>query len=358
MIPYIEVRDKYSRLPFATIEPTECWFELTFYGVGSFEVYARASKTAVAALKNGNYISIPNKPFIWVIETVEPRYEAERGYMISARGRQAKAILAKRIINEQTQLPADLTTAVLGLIRKHAGEGATAYRKIEGLADLSSVVVRKMTETQVSYANLLDFTEEVLKAHEVGADLTITAAATFSYNLYEGLDRSESVIFSQTFDNLLSSSYTLGTANARTYALIGGQGEGAARVLHEYDSAPSLRGIDRAEMFVDAKDISSKYTNSSGEEQELDLTTAQGLATYKGWLLARGETAIAENSPVEIFEGEIDTAATRYKFGEDYNLGDRVRVQDDFLGVYITPRILKITMRQDRAYTELVEYGG
>lgn len=358
MISYVEIRDKYSRLPFAVIEPSECWFELAYYGVGSFEVYTRATKTALAALKNGNYITIPNKPFIWVIDTIEPTYDAARGYMISARGRQAKSILEKRIINKQTQLPKDLTTAVFYLIRKHAGEEADAARKIEGLAELSSVIVRPITETQVSYSNLLDYTEKLVRAYEVGADLTITDAATFRYNLYEGLDRSDAVIFSQTFDNLLSSAYTRSTAAARSYILIGGEGEGSARIVAEYDTAPTARGIDRAEMFVDAKDISSKYTDANGEEQQLDLTDAATLAKYKGWLIARGETAAAEHTVVETFEGEIDTQHTPYKFGEDYFLGDRVRVQDDFLGVYITPRILKFTMRQDRAYSELVEYGG
>jgi hypothetical protein len=226
------------------------------------------------------------------------------------------------------------------------------------LVTLESTVVKQITETQVSYSNLLDYTDALLQAYEVGADLTIGAAAAFRYRLYEGVDRSDIVIFSQTFDNLLSSSYTRNVVTFRSYALIGGQGEGAARILQEYDSAPNLRGIDRAEVFVDAKDVSSKYTAADGTEKELDLATAGGLSTYRGWLTERGKAKLAELQRVEIFEGEIDTAASSYVFGEDYNLGDRVRVQDDFLGVYITPRILKITFRQDRKYSELVEYGG
>lgn len=358
MIAYVEVRDKYSRLPFATIEPAECWFELSFYGVGEFQVYTRATKTALASLKEGNYITIPHNPFIWVIENIAQTFVAGRGYMISATGRQAKAILGKRIINTQTQLPNDLTTAVLGLISKHAGTEAGTVRKIDGLEELQSVIIQPITETQVSYENLLSYTDELSKSYEVGAELTITDAAAFRYRLYEGVDRSDTVIFSQTFDNLLSSSYTRSNAAFRSYALIGGQGEGTERILHEYDSAPNLRGIDRAEMFVDAKDISSKYKEADGTEKELNLTTADGLATYKAWLLERGKAKTAESGIVETFEGEIDTAASPYKFGVDYYLGDRVRVQDDILGVYITPRILKFTIRQDRNYSELVEYGG
>ncbi len=357
MIAYVEVRDKYSRLPFATIEPHECWFELVYYGVGEFEVYTRATKTALASLQIGNYITIPQKSFVWLIETVEKTYEAGRGYMISARGRQAKAILGKRIINAQTQLPKDLTTAVFQLIRKHAGENAGDVRKIDGIDELTSVTVQRITETQVSYKNLLTYTDNLLQAYGVGSELTITGTAAFRYNIYEGVDRSAKIIFSQTFDNLLSSAYMQSAAALQTYALIGGQGEGAKRITQEYDAAPSLRGIDRAEIFVDASDISSSYTASDGTVAELDLTGAE-LETYKEWLLERGKAKIAENAQIDTFEGEIDTEATPYKFGEDFYLGDRVRVQDDYMGVYITPRILKFTMRQDRKYSEVVEYGG
>lgn len=358
MIAYVEVRDKYSRLPFATIEPAECWFELAYYGVGEFQVYTRATKTALASLKEGNYITIPNKPFIWLVENIALNFVNGRGYMISATGRQAKAILGKRIINEQTQLPNDLTTAILQLLSKNAGGAAGATRQIDGLEEMTSLIIQPITETQVSYENLLTYTDELLKAYEVGAELTITDTAAFRYSLYKGEDRTAEIIFSQTFDNLLSSSYTRSIATFRSYALIGGQGEGTERILHEYDSAPNLRGIDRAEMFVDAKDVSSKYKDSNGAEKELDLTTAAGLATYKAWLLERGKAKTAESGIIETFEGEIDTAASPYKFGVDYYLGDRVRVQDDILGVYITPRILKFTIRQDRNYSELVEYGG
>lgn len=358
MIAYIEVRDKYSRLPFAVIEPAECWFELQYYGVGEFEIYASASKTALAAFQIGNYVTLPHLPYIWIIEGLKTSFEAGRGYMLSVTGRQAKAILEKRIINKQTQLPNGLTSAVFLLILKNAGEEAGDARKIEGLNELTSVVVKNITETQVSYENLLTYTDELLQAYEVGAELTITEAAAFRYTLFEGVDRSEEIIFSQTFDNLLATAYGRSGAGLYSFALIGGQGEGAERVLQEYNARPTARGIDRAETFVDAKDISSKYTDENGEEKELDLSSAEGLKTYKAWLTERGKPETDSREHIETFEGEIDVAASSYKFGRDFYLGDRVRVQDDRLNIYITPRILKFTMRQDRNYGEIVEYGG
>ena len=357
MIPYVEVLSKYTREPFELIEPSEIWGELAYYGVGEFEVYTRATERALASLKNGNYIRIPNKPHLWLIERVNPSYDAERGLMISASGRQAKQILGKRIINAQTQLATDLQAAVLNLVSKHAGAGASASRRIVGLST-GGTLSQAIGETQVSYKNLLTYTDELLKTYESGAELTITGV-NLLYRIYKGIDKTEDIIFSQTFDNLLSSDYSIDESNYRNFALIGGQGEGAERILDTVN-LENKTGIDLCEMFVDAKDISSKYIDDNGQEQELDLTKASDLATYKSWLRERGRSTLAEYIRVETFDGTIDTTNTAYTFGRegDYYLGDRVRVQDNRLGVYITPRILKFTFNQTtEEYTEKIEYG-
>lgn len=357
LIPYVEILDKYTRLPFDLVEPSEIWLEMNYYGVGEFEIYTRATPRALACLKNGNYVKLPNKPFLWVIEKVNPTFTADNGLMISATGRQAKAIIGKRIINAQTQLATNLETAVSALVNKHAGVNASASRRILGLETAASEIVQTINETQVSYANLLTYTDELLQAYESGAELTIDGTA-LKYRAYKGADKSEEVIFSQMFDNLLSSDYSLDESNFRNFALIGGQGEGAERITTSVN-LENKTGIDLAEIFVDAKDISSKYTDASGTEQELDLTTAAGLATYKTWLAERGRQSLAEYIRVESFAGDIDTTNNAYKFGVDYYLGDIVRVQDNRLGVYITPRVIKYTINQTASeYEEKMEYGG
>ena len=67
MIPYVEILGKYSLSPFAVVEPSQCWFELSYYEIGEFEIYCRASESNLKALKNGNYVKLPNKPYLWVI---------------------------------------------------------------------------------------------------------------------------------------------------------------------------------------------------------------------------------------------------------------------------------------------------
>lgn len=350
MIPYIEILDKYTRLSFELVEPAEFWCELEYYGEGEFEIYARATERNLACLSNGHYVKIPQKPYLFVIEKVEKTFDAERGLMISATGRQAKAILGKRIINEQTQLANDLKTTVYSLVNKHAGANVTAQnRRILGLETVASTVAETTGATQVSYENLLTFTDELLKSKECGAEIYIDGTA-LKYRVYKGEDKSETVIFSQMFDNLLSSAYSVDESNYKNYAYIGGEGEGTGRVFANVGVFNS--GIDLCEVFVDARDISSKYKDESGVEHTADAQT------YKGWLQERGVIALAEYSRVETFNGDIDTTNNTYVFGVDYYLGDRVRVQDNRLGIYITPRILKYTINQTaNEYAEKIEYG-
>jgi hypothetical protein len=76
MIPYLEIRDKYTIKTVALVEPQECWLELSYQDVGEFEIYCRASQANLKALQKGRYVTIPNKRFIWVITSVRYTFTA------------------------------------------------------------------------------------------------------------------------------------------------------------------------------------------------------------------------------------------------------------------------------------------
>lgn len=356
MLPYIEILDKNSRQVTYIIEPNEVWLEQCYYTVGEFEVYTRATEEALAALVVGNYVKIPNKPYLWLIEAVEYSFSTDKGRMISATGREAKAILEKRIIANTNTLSTDLIASVNKLVMLHAGSNALPSRQIKGLTVAESSVVQTADTTQVSYENLLSFTDEVLKAYGIGAKLTIDGT-NLVYTIYRGEDKHESIIFSQSYDNLLSCSYKKDVTNKKSVAYIGGTGEGKDRVISTYNADTSSAYIDRAEIFIDAKDIATKYDDENGTQQELDLTNSADLEIYEGWLEERGKEKLAEYIPTEAFSGEIDTNNSLYEYGVDYGLGDIVRVQDEYFDFYTDARIIKHTISQNtERYSENIEY--
>ena len=117
----------------------------------------------------------------------------------------------------------------------------------------------------------------------------------------------------------------------KTKAIVGGQGDGAQRVVVEVGGGS---GLDLREMFVDARDLSPE-----------DLTAAQ----YKEVLKQRGYEALQEAIEAESLECET-APEINFKYKSDYDLGDIVTIKKKSWGLYMNKRITEIQ--------EVYEYGG
>ena len=179
-----------------------------------------------------------------------------------------------------------------------------------------------------------------------------------AYTVFEGADRSvdntagnQPVVFSQDFDNLLSSEYQYDNTKLKNAALIGGEGEGEARFCSIVkDSA--VTGLKRREVWIDSSSITKKYNDESGTEQT--FTDDE----YDKQLKTDGMQKLAELAITETFEGEIDITNGSFSYGTDFALGDKVTVQDTEIGLYITARILEITeVQDDNGYSIEAKYG-
>ena len=78
-------------------------------------------------------------------------------------------------------------------------------------------------------------------------------------------------------------------------------------------------GIARREIFADASDISIE------EDDATTLTVEQ----YRAHLKQRGIDTLIDNLEYEAFEGEVE-ATIMYKYGEDFFMGDRVQLEDEY----------------------------
>jgi hypothetical protein len=209
---------------------------------------------------------------------------------------------------------------------------------------------------------LLEFVTSLLKLKDCGHIVTIENE-TLLYTIYKGVDRSKSVRFSKTLDNLLASEYLTDDAERATFALVVSTFDETTTVndveykkkvdyTQEHDKGGT--GIDRAEIVV-ASNISTKYEDANGEEQE----TTPDSALYKGWQLEEAKAVLAESTTVEEIGAEIDIYNTRYVFAEHFFLGDTVGAIDEHFRFFATPQISKYTFKQDaNGYGEEAEYGG
>lgn len=374
MIPYIEIireTEDGSLKTYSFIEPSECWFELSYQDVGEFELYCPATKKNLTALKKGYYVKIPNRKFGWVITSVQYEYKAEGGVrMVSAKGYELKWLLKKRIIQKPIQISKNFLSNIHNIVGQNMGEGASTSRKIPYFKTLTHrPPISGRTNIQVPRGNLLEVVNTLLKARSCGSTVFFEKGSGNTYEMhfkaYEGEEKQNSVRFSQSFDNLLSSTYFSSDADVATFALVVSEAEikktvngeevtQDIEVLKEVDKGRT--GSMRSEILIESN-VSTKYEESIGGEKELDLANATDLSTFQTWQEEEGKTTLSEHTANEEVSGEIDLKNSLYKFDEDFFLGDKVRVQDEYFDFYLDAVIAKVTIKQDASgYGEEVEY--
>ena len=377
MIEYVEIRSADNRELVGIIDTAKSviWHSM-YYGVGDFEIYAPCTAETAAYLLAGNYVTRADSDEVGIIEKIDVTYNPQDGRMIIASGRFAKSILDRRVIYtlsgnsvSPSRFKGNVETAVRGLVADNAISCAfDSGRNISELvlgaaAGLSKVIVDEngnASSKQVTYNNLLEYTDSLLQEYEYSALCQLDNNLKLSYVIFEGKDRSvdntagnEPVIFSQDFDNLLSSEYVYDSSPLKNTALIGGAGEGTDRFCTVIKNS-NITGISRRELFVDASSSSRTYTDADGATQTFSN------ADYESTLKTQGRQSVSSAIVIENLSAEIDLTNSPMKYGKnaDYYLGDIVTAHDVEISMYINPRIIEVTEVQDEnGYTIAAVFG-
>ena len=125
-------------------------------------------------------------------------------------------------------------------------------------------------------------------------------------------------------------------SSLKNVALVGGEGEGSER---KYTAVGSGQGLERRELFVDARDISSDL----GDGETLSETE------YNAQLQQRGKENLAENTDLTSFEGETESTVM-FKYGEDFFIGDIVQIANEY-GHKTKARILELVISENEEGT-------
>lgn len=364
MIEYVNIRRKSDREIIGIVDNAKSiiWHP-KYYGVGDFEIYAAATEKHISLLKEENYVTRNDDLEVGIIESITLENSPQDGTMIVASGRFAKSILDRRHIyrlsgkmNRATILSGNVEAAIRTIVKDNAiscsfdSNRNISFLQLGALSNIPAIIVDEQgqpAQKQVSFENLLEYSEQVLEEYKLGSIITLDEDTNkLEYSVYQGADRStenvqgnEPVIFSQEYDNLLESKYSYNNTPTKTAALIGGEGEGVDRFYSLV--AGTKTGIDRRETWVNASSINKKYKDDHDVEHE--YTDAQ----YKAMLNAEGKQKLAEAIADENYEASINVNGGKWKINEDYFLGDIVTFQDNKLGIYAKVRITELTEVQD-----------
>lgn len=315
---------------------------------GSFEIYTIASAANVDLLQIGRYVTRLDDDMVGIIEKISIQKDDDGRDMLLASGRCAKSLFARRIIQPQQVFTGTVWNRMYWMIYRNAANPSAEYRKIPGISisDVDPGIKGLSDQTQHTGTNLMDAVVELLAANDLGWKVTKDDAG-FTVSLIAGTDRSvdqdenEPVVFSDDLDNLVSSDYEKDMTGYANVAYIAGEGEGSDRVWAGIDitgGQTGISGLDRRELFADARDLQKTSTDSSGNETT--LTDAE----YYAQLQARGLEKLKDAQYTESFEGEADWGTYQYRV--DYDVGDIVTIRNRF-GISANIRIVAVEEIED-----------
>lgn len=363
-IDYVEIKNT----DFKTIDIIDTFDSLiwhsVFFGVGDFELYTKATPKALQLLKEDFYVTRPDDIEIGIIEHIEIADNEQDGTMIVAKGRFAKSILDRRLIynlsgtvNKATILYGNVEENVRSLVEDNAincvFDTKRNFEQLE-LGESSNIPIVIMdgngnrTRKQVSYANLLTYTDGVLEEYGLASIVTLSQISNkLQYFIYNGIDRSIDnvngnipIVFSKEYDNLTSSAYYYDKTLYKNVALIGGAGEGVERFYSILDGTE--KDMQRREVFIDASAIERTYQDENETEQTYSDTE------YTEMLHSKGTQDMSTLVITETFSGEIDITNGNWVYNRDFTLGDIVTVQENKINKYINVRICEILEKQDK----------
>lgn len=300
-----------------------------FYEPGTFELHAPITDENLYLLQKDNIIGKKGSAEAGIIEDIE-KEESDIKNEITVKGRFLSSYMDRRLIKKTVNFSGKTEVAMRQLY-----SGVVPLPLVE-LGNLNGFP--ETVEFQVTMKNLLTYESKLSRAGAIGFRFRPDfRERKIVFETYQGKDRTFSqhennrVIFSESYNNLNNAIYRYNNQNLKTFAIVGGQGEGDARTYYELGSG---EGYDLREVFVDAKDI-----NPDG------LTAAQ----YKAALLQRAQETLNDAIASETLESETD-AAINFVYKEDYDLGDIVTVRKKKWNLYMNQRITELS--------EVYEYGG
>lgn len=242
-----------------------------YFKYGDFELYAPISESTFSVFKKDYYVQRPGSDRAMIIEDLRTNTDVEEGNRVTITGRSLESILDRRVIWGQMTFSGNFQDAIEKMLNVCIISPSNPNRKIPNFIFKRSTdprITSLTLEAQYTGDNLYDVIASLCEERKIGFRITINANKQFVFELYVGTDRSYDqtdvpyVIFSPNFDNVISSNYTESNSSLKNVALIGGEGEGSAR---RYTAVGDLSGLNRREMFVDARDISSEISENITE---------------------------------------------------------------------------------------------
>ena len=322
----MEIRIYDSELYFQGVmeNQTSLIWNRKYFEAGNFELYTPITEDNLKLMKKGNIIWMRGSDDAGVIEDIKLEESNDKNE-ITAKGRFLSSYMDRKLIKGVKNFKGTVENAM----RELYSDDPIPLVELGELQDFPETV-----EFQVSYKNLLTYENKLARSGALGFRFKPKFdERKILFEIYKGVDRTTAqginnrVIFSESYNNLNNAIYRENTQLYKNVAYVGGEG-GKIVVVGDAE------GLERREIFVDAKDIQSDGLSS---------------AEYEALLRTRGEEALANNRIENTFECNTGADAN-FQYKKNYDLGDIVTVKKKKWDIAVNERITEIR--------EIYEFGG
>ena len=291
---------------------------------GDFELFFAMDSSLFSNLREDNYIWRKDSEHSMIIEDIKINADTEEGNHLIVTGRSLESILERRIIWGQRIFKGNLQNAIQTMLNESIISPTIAARKIPNFIFVPSTdpKITKLTiDNQYTGDDLYTVIKGLCEENNIGFKIVLTDDNQFAFSLYAGADRSYDqtenpyVVFSPNFENIINSNYFSSKASFKNVTLVAGEGEGASRRTAVVGSGS---GLNRRELFSDARDISSDTEDGTLSDSE-----------YMAQLRTKGLKNLADHTVTTAFEGEVEVTRL-FKYGEDFFIGDIVQIANEY----------------------------
>lgn len=310
-----------------------------YYAAGLFELYVPADFFRL--LNSGTYLYRSDRRALGVIREVNFARDSNGAQTAYCKGYFSEELLNNRVLDLPVNLTGTPETVARKMVDRFVINPANKNRRIDHITLGPVNGVGSSVTVTATGDGLGDKLYEVEKTQELSHRLNYDYLTNeLSFEVWQGKDRTDSqtvnswAIFSDSFKNIKNAVYDRDESNCKNFAYVAGEGEGNARTVVEVDLRKDP-AEERREVYVDARDLQSKYQDESGAEHT--YTAAQ----YKSLLWQRGLEKLAEYAKVETVNSDVDPDANLI-YGQDFDLGDLCTYRYTDIGIETTKRITEI----------------
>lgn len=319
----------------------QSWERLSYVrryaAMDTFELVINRTRLWASELATKRLLYLPDEgDLVFLIEQIASVAEGStRNDEMTVTGRSLEGIaMAERLVeppageshDRQTGVAAE--TAIKHYLRAHAGDLASPARQVPGLVVAADAAQGVTVTAAGRFQTVLDLVREIGLLAGLGWEILYDpGTGDFRFDVTVGIDRSASVFFDFAFETLERTDELDSVIDAKTVALVAGQGEGTARDLVTRWSGAEPTGFERREAFLDARDV------------ELGATTL---------LEQRGDAFLAATGAETSLEADVHQYGG-FRYREHWDVGDLVTVRNAERALSYPARVVEVAKSFERS---------